>query len=101
MRASIERLPRQDAETQAAIEAAVASATPDQVGKDGLFRIIIGALIFVGRLFFLPRYKRFVWERTERVSDAKARAEGKKSASSEAKRPSEAKRSKAKTRPKK
>jgi len=96
MRASIENLPRQDAETQAALEAAIANATPDQVGKDGLFRIIIGALIYVGRLFFMPRYKRFVWERTERVSDAKARAEGKENARKEVKRPSEAKRSKRK-----
>lgn len=67
--------PTQPKAVQDELEAAVAQAKPEQADPStGLLRIVVGALVYIGRLFVYPRYKRFVVEKCEKLQAESAPA---------------------------
>jgi len=78
--------PTQPKAVQDELEAQVALAKPEQADPTtGLLRIVVGALVYIGRLFIYPRYRRFVVERCEKVQAESGSAPA-KSATKQAKR---------------
>lgn len=66
MKVYVEGIGTQAPAIQQELESKVATATDKQVGADGLLRIIVQGLVFVGKLMAGGRVKRFVVERCER-----------------------------------
>ncbi|MCC6541121.1 MAG: hypothetical protein IT225_02765 [Flavobacteriales bacterium] len=63
--------PTQPKAVQDELEAAVALAKPEQADPTtGLLHIVVGVLVYIGRLFIYPRYRRFVVERCEKLEAA-------------------------------
>ncbi len=64
--------PTQPKAAQDLLEEAVALAKPEAADPaTGLIRIVVGALVYIGRLFVYPRFRRFVVERCEKLEAVK------------------------------
>lgn len=61
--------PTQEKDVQDQLEAAVMAANPADADQQGLIRIVIGALVYIGKLFISARHRRFVVERCEPVGN--------------------------------
>lgn len=88
---SIEGIGTQPPAVQQALVAAVGTATPD---KDGLVRLLVAGIVYVGKLFIMGRKRRFLVDSCERQT-APAKA-AKKAVKKAAKAAPKAKRSSAK-----
>ncbi len=67
--------PTQEKEVQDQLEAAVAAAKPADADPNGLLRIVVRGLVFIGKLFIASRHRRFVVERCEKAESASKQSE--------------------------
>lgn len=90
MNVYIKDLATQPEEIQKELQQAVEAAQPKDIGKDGLLRLIVQGIVYIGRLVITGKLKVFKVERCEQVkptatastatAKAKSKAAPKKSA---------------------
>lgn len=67
MNVYIEDLATQPEEIQKELQQAVEAAQPKDIGKDGLLRLIVQGIVYIGRLILTGKLKVFKVERCEQV----------------------------------